>query len=79
MREQPLPDYVAIRQEIADWIYEEALTHKKAGKPLHSVENPGSPAEEGQVEDEWVEAQLWSEELGGWICGFAPNGIPGPR
>ena len=63
----------SIWQAIADWVYEEALTDKKADKPLNSVENPDSPAEEGLVEDEWVEAQVWSEELGEWICGLAPK------
>ena len=70
MREHLLPDYASLRQGMADWLFEE-LPYKKADKSLNSVETPQSPAEEEYKEDALEEAQVWSEELGGWICGLA--------
>ena len=74
MREHLLPDYAAIRQEISDWLFEE-LPHKKTDKTLNIVQYTDTPAEQEHKEEEWEEAQVWSEELGGWIFGFAPKKI----
>ena len=69
MRDHLLPDYGAIRHEIADWVFEE-LPHKKVDKALNAVT---VPEEQETKEEEWEEAQVWSEEFGGWICGLAPK------
>ena len=42
MREHILPDYAAIRQEIADWVFEE-LPHKKAEKIFNNVDESAEP------------------------------------
>ena len=48
MRDNLLPDYGAIRQEIADWLFEE-LPHKEADKALNAVT---VPEEQGTKEEE---------------------------
>ena len=82
MREHLLPDIPAIRQEVADWVYDEVHTHKKADKSFNNVDEPSNTAEQEQKEEECEEKQVWSEELGGWICWLAlkkaPNRFPGP-
>ena len=70
VREHLLPDYAAIRQAISDWLFEE-LSHKKTDKTLNIVQYIDTPAEQEHKEEEWEEAQVWSEELGGWTFAFA--------
>ena len=72
MREHLLPDYAAIRKDISAWLFEE-LSHKKTHKTLNIVQYPDTPAGQEHKEEECEEAQVWSEELGGWIFGFAPT------
>ena len=64
-----LPTQEHLRIAISD---DESQGHK-TNKSIGSIENPSSPAQQENKEEEWEEAQVWSEELGGWICGLAPK------
>ena len=57
-----------IRQEIADWLSEEASRTPK-GKTIAAVGAPEAVAEE----EELVEAYVYDTASDQWICGFAPK------